>query len=261
MNSRFCAATFKALTVCAVAFIAAFASSPASALDGPGIAANAKRSVEAFAAYMQETTKAHGRPDYSKPPVSDYLQHILDTDGFAALPPPQAKDVPWLLDWNDSVNRAFKMMMFFGATSEADMRRAMALNLAENEQGIMRAMALEVRLGTRMIQTMPLFMAALPPEPPSKTEIRKAGVKRAERGLVETVQGASTSLTGPMRPANALLLAAALRDTAPVWAPLATSSERAQLLKIFKKAADANAYPGVVDALNKASATVSSVTN
>jgi len=246
-------------TAAAVFLLLGVAILPASAQDGPRIAASAKQSAEALAAYIQEATSARRRPDYSKPPVSDYLRNIIDFETFAALPPPQAGDVSWLLAWNNSVNRAFKMMMYFGATSESDMKQAMVLNLTENEDAIMRAMAFEVRLGSRMMQTMPLFMAALPPEDPKRTEIRKAGIKRAQRGLVETVQGTSMSLTGPMQPQNALRLAEALRDTAPVWAPLATASERAELLKLFKKAADANVYPGVVNALDKASATVSGV--
>ena len=232
---------------------------PASAQDGPHAAALAKESATAFAGYIQETTRAHRRPDYSKPPVSQYLQRILDADVFAKLPPVQGSDISWLLEWNASVSQTYKMLLFFGATSEKDMKEAMMLNLTEDEDPIMKALALEVRIGSRMMSAMPLFMAALPPEDPKRTEIRKAGIKRAERGLVETVQGASLTLSGAMRPNNALALAAALRDTAPVWAPLTTASERQELLKLFKKASAENVYPGVVDALTTASATVSSI--
>ena len=106
---------------------------------------------------------------------------------------------------------------------------------------------------------MPHFLAALPPKPVTSTEIRKAGLQRAQRGLIETVSGAVISVAGPLKPGNALLLAAALRDTAPVWAPYATANERAGLLRLLKQGSTANAYPGVVDALTSASSTVSSI--
>src|SRR5579862_7817164 len=93
---------------------------PASAQDGPHAAALAKESAKALAAYIRETTQAHRRPDYSKPPTSQYLLHVLDTDTFAALPPPQAGDIQWLLEWNASVSQTYKMLLFFGATNEQD---------------------------------------------------------------------------------------------------------------------------------------------
>jgi len=248
-------------TVAALGLFLAASLAPAAAQDGPQLAAAAKEAEQSLSTYLQDKMKMHGRPDYTKPPASQYLRHILDADAFAALPPPKATDVPWLLEWNASISQSYKMMLFFGATSDKDMKDAMVLNVTESEDAIMTAMALEVRLGSRMLATMPLFMASLPPEDPKKTEIRKAGVKRAERGLIETVQGTSMTLSSAMRPNNALALSAALRDTAPVWAPLTTADERRILLTLFKRASDANVYPGVVSALTAASATVSAVKN
>lgn len=248
-------------TFAALGLFLAASLGPAAAQDGAQLAVVAKDSTQGLSAYLQEKINTHGRPDYTKPPASQYLQHILDADAFAALPPPKATDIPWLLEWTASISQSYKMMLLFGATSDKDMKDTIVLNLTESEDAIMTAMALEVRFGSRMLTTMPLFMASLPPEDPKKTEIRKAGVKRAERGLVETVQGTSMTLSSAMRPNNALALAAALRDTAPVWAPLTTADERRQLLTLFKKASDANVYPGVVSALTTASATVSAVKN
>jgi len=239
-------------------FLAAL-TAPVFAQDGPRSAALAKESAQAFAAYIQETTQAHRRPDYSKPPVSQYLQRILDADAFAALPPVQGSDIPWLLEWNADVSHTYKMLLLFGATNESNMKDAMTLNLIEAEDQIMSALALEVRIGSRMLKATPLFMAALPPEPTIRTEIRNAGLQRAQRGLVETVRGTSVTLSGPMRPRNALLLAAAVRDTATVWAPFTTLSERAELLKLLKQGSTENVYPGVVDALTTASSTISSI--
>ena len=248
-------------TVAALGLFLAASLGPAAAQDGAQLAAAAKESAQGLSVYLQDKMMTHGRPDYTKPPASQYLRHILDTDAFAALPPPKATDIQWLLDWYASINQSYKMMLLFGATSDKGMKDAIVLNVTESEDAIMTATAFEVRFGARMLTTMPLFMASLPPEDAKKTEIRKAGVKRAERGLVETVQGASTTLSGAMRPNNALALAAALRDTAPVWAPLTTADERRILLTLFKRASDANVNPGVVSALTAASATVSAVKN
>jgi hypothetical protein len=157
------------------------------------------------------------------------------------------------------VSQTFKKLLYFGGMNDSDMKNAVTLNVTEAEDQIISAMALDVRIGSRLLSAMPLFLAALPPKPLISTEIRKAGMQRAQRGLSETVSGAAISVAGPMRPGNALLLAAALRDTAPVWAPYATASMRDGLLKLFKQGSTANAYPGIVDALTSASSTVSHI--
>ena len=265
MNSRTTArawaAAFAARVAVALGALLIFAvlSLPALAQDGARIAALSKESAEAFSAYIQETTQAHRRPDYSKPPVAQYLQQILDADAFAALPPIQGSDVTWLLDWYGSVSQTYKKLLYFGVTNDSDLKSAVTLNVAEAEDQIIRAMALQVRMGSRLVSAMPLFLATLPPEAATRTEIRKAGMQKAQRALIETVSGAVISVAGPMRPGNALLLVAALRDTAPVWAPYATANERAGLLRLLKQGSTANAYPGVVDALTSASSTVSSI--
>jgi hypothetical protein len=255
------AAMVRTVAIPALFFMAAAMSAPASADDGPQAAARAKSAVQAFAVYVQETAHAHRRPDYSRPPISQYLQHILDIDAFAALPPVQSSDIPWLLDWSASVSQTQKMLLFFGATSNADMKDAVALNVAEAEDHIIRATALELRIGSRLMRAMPLFMAALPPEPAARTATRQAGVQRAKQGYMEIVQGAVASLSSPLKPGNALLLAAAVCDTVVVWAPLTTASERAELSKLLKQGTTANAYPEVMDALSTASATLSNVKN
>jgi ABC-type transporter MlaC component len=95
-SARAWAATFagRAATALGALLIFAALSLPALAQDGARSAALSKESTEAFSAYIQETTQSHRRPDYSKPPVAQYLQQILDTDAFAALPPVQGSDIP-----------------------------------------------------------------------------------------------------------------------------------------------------------------------
>ncbi len=107
-----------------------------------------------------------------------------------------------------------------------------------------------------MMQAMPLFMASLPPEPPSRTAVRKAGMERAQHGMAQTVHGASITLTSHLKPQNALLLAAALRDVAAT-----SASERADILKLLQTARAQTTDAKVMDALNAAEATVSNFKN
>ena len=79
----------------------AFLTVPAAAQDGPRHAAIAKKAAVALAAHLQEIAKAHRRPDYGKPPLSQYLQRIFDDAALVALPPAKGSDISWLLDWSE----------------------------------------------------------------------------------------------------------------------------------------------------------------
>src|SRR5262249_58701501 len=56
-----------------------------------------------------------GKPDYSKPPASEYLKRIFDADALASLPAPKANDFSWLLEWVVSVDQTYVAMIMFGA--------------------------------------------------------------------------------------------------------------------------------------------------
>jgi len=69
----------------------AFAICPAVfAADGPQAAAAAKEAAAKLQAYLRNIEKSKGQPDYSKPPVAEYLKRIFAADALAALPAPKA---------------------------------------------------------------------------------------------------------------------------------------------------------------------------
>jgi hypothetical protein len=58
---------------------------------------------------------------------------------------------------------------------------------------------------------------------------------------------------------NVRLTAKALRDTVSIWAPLATSKERAELLARLEKARIANKDAGIDDAITAISTVIKNV--
>src|SRR3974377_189993 len=111
--------------VCAVAvwplkglLIVLALASPASAQtprdDGASIAAEAKNAATLLQTYLDGVPKGGGRPDFSKPPASDFLGQVFTLKKWGPSPPAQASDLPWLMDWATTANGAFKSIMFFG---------------------------------------------------------------------------------------------------------------------------------------------------
>ena len=70
--------------------------------------------------YLDYVAKSGGRPDFTTPPVSDQFSRLFDPGQLAALPPPKASDVPWLMDWTVTANGIAKAILYFGITSPAD---------------------------------------------------------------------------------------------------------------------------------------------
>ena len=90
----------------------AFAQTPRD--DGASFAAEAKDAATQLQTYLNGVLKGGGRPDFSKPPASDLLGQVFNLKQLEALPPAQAGDLPWLMDWATTANGAFKSIMFFG---------------------------------------------------------------------------------------------------------------------------------------------------
>src|ERR1700683_5041650 len=82
--------------------------SPARAQDGARQAAAAGEAAQAFRVYVEGVTKTGGRPDLTRPEVATLLGRVFDLDALNALPPAQANDLPWLLDWMDAANATNK---------------------------------------------------------------------------------------------------------------------------------------------------------
>jgi type II secretory pathway pseudopilin PulG len=89
--------------------------SPAFAQDGARDAAAAKEAAQAFRVYVEGVTKTGGRPDLTRPEVAALLDRVFDLDALNALPPTQANDIIWLLDWMDAANRTARRPFQAGA--------------------------------------------------------------------------------------------------------------------------------------------------
>jgi hypothetical protein len=236
----------------------AFAAAPAFASDGPQSAAAAKASAAALVAYVETAAKNGERPDYKKEPAAGHLKRIFDFDALAALPPEKAGDIEWLLDWGDSANTSYKtLVMRDGAIRDGGVQAAVR-NFIDHEDEISHGLAFTLRLQSRMARTGPLFMESLPPE--QRTDIRKRGFQGVTRNLVGSVLNTSGTLVSmQLKPGNAAVIAASLRDTADAWLPYTTADERSNLVELFKRAATMNSEAR--PALETATATIANFKN
>ena len=231
----------RAVAAAAIGTWLVFATCPASfAADGAQAAAAAKEAAAKLKAFLGDLEKSKRQPNYSKPPASDYLKRIFDTDVLAALPAPKADDFDWLGDWVDSVARTYVAMITFGAKDLAD--QIVGRNMIDYQDNTFPAAAFTLRLSARMVSTMALYSNSLPPD---KRKQAHEGIEQSSRGLVQIAMGMAGFIRIRLKLENVRLTAAALRDTVTVWAPLATPNERAELLARLEKARAANADAGI----------------
>jgi hypothetical protein len=241
----------KALAVGLLLLVAAFNNS-ALAEDGPKAAAAAKEAAANMQAYLRDLEKSKGQPDYSKPPASEYLKRIFDTDALAALPAPKAEDLDWLLEWVANINQAHTAMILFGAKDLTD-HETLGRNTVDYQDYTFPAAAFRLRLVARMV---PIYLNSFTPDERirARTEI--------EQDVRLFVQMA-TSMVGLIRIRvkleNVRLTAAALHDTAAVWAPLATQKERAELLTRLETVRTANKDAGIDDDITAISTAIKNV--
>jgi hypothetical protein len=214
--------------------------SPALAQDGPGIVAGVKDAANQAATYLQSTAKAGKRPDFSKPPLSNLFARVFDVQQLAALPPPTAKDVLWIADWTAAANQVSKSILYFGITPPADPvadAPAIKRNMSDFEDQAAAAMSFLIRIAARQTQSMFLFMNQLTPE--QRTPIREEGFSTARVGAEEVVYGALITIAQRLKPANARLVSAAIRDTTDAWVTDILPKDRQEILNMLAKAQEA----------------------
>jgi hypothetical protein len=206
----------------------AFAS-PALAQDGARDAAAAREAAQAFRVYVEGVTKTGARPDLTRPEVAALLGRVFDLGALNALPPAQANDIPWLLDWMDAANATSKLFMRYGSIPgpQPDLT-AIQRNMTEYEDQYAASMNFLIRGFAREAVSANLFMAALAPE--QRTRVREEGLARSRSGAAELILGAICSVGGS-KPANARLVAAAVRDTRAVWASFFLPQDRARTIE------------------------------
>jgi hypothetical protein len=148
------------------------------------------------------------------PPVSNLFARVFVLQKLAALPPPQASDVPVLLAWASSANEIAKAIMYFGITPPADPiadQEAIKRNIKDFEDQQAAAFNFLIRITAREVQSAFLFMENLAPE--QRTPVREKGFEKARVGGEEMIYGALVAMTQGFGPANTRLMSAALRDT------------------------------------------------
>ena len=204
--------------------------SPAFAQDGIHELAAARDAAKAFKVYIDGVAKKGQRPDLTRPDVAAMLGHVYDLDALAALPAPEASDMNWLPDWTDAANQTHKLFIFYGAKPgpQPDLP-ALARNMTEYGDQYATAISFMIRGMAREAVAIPLFWNELPPE--QRTRIREEGFagfrKNSALYILSTVCAA---IQGASKPANARLVAAALRDTREVWADFLLPQDRARVI-------------------------------
>ena len=210
--------------------------SPAMAADGPGLAARASDAVSQLQTYLDGVAKAGGRPDFSAPPAMDLLARIVDLKQLAALPPPTAQDLGWLIAWNGAATRTLKSLMYFGITPPPGPADAEAIerNMAGFEDPQAALAELLIRVTARQRLATYLYMKALPPD--QLTPMRQEGFNTARIGAEKLVDGALTMLMSAMKPENERRISAALNDTREIWAGDVLPKDRPALLREIAEA-------------------------
>jgi hypothetical protein len=209
--------------------------SPAFAHDGARDAATARQAAEAFRVYVEGVTKKGARPDLNRPEVAALLGRVFDLGALNALPPPQASDIEWLMDWTMAANATNKLFMLYGMKPgpQPDWA-AMQRNMTEYEDWYAAAVTFLVHGFARQAVASNLFMASLAPE--QRTPVRERGLAKARSGSAEFLVGAIGAVS-ETKPANARSVAAAVRDTREVWATYFLPQDRAQVVALLGEVA------------------------
>jgi hypothetical protein len=206
--------------------------SPAHSQDGPRDAAIAQNAAQAFGIYLDGVLKSGGEPNFTQPPAADLFRHIFDVAALNALSPATADDVPWLLQWGAAVVQSYQRIIFYGLQPGQPIDQlVMRRNMSEYEDQCATAMNFLIRFEARQATTLTLFLDQLPAE--QHTPARAAGLQQARAGSAQTITGAITAMTQGMKPANARLIAGALRDTRDTWAGYLMPDDRTRITKLI----------------------------
>lgn len=209
--------------------------SPALAqTDGASLAAGAKTAAAQLQLYLDDVAKSGGRPDFTKPPASALFGRIFDVQQLGALPPPQADDIPWLLDWVAAANQINKAIMFFGIERPADAaaagrNAAFVRNVLDYQDQQAIELDFLIRLTARESVAMLAFMRQLPSE--QRTPIREAGLKKARVGFAQMISSSLGSMVDEhLTPTYARRVSAAMRETGAVWLGALLPDDRMKIM-------------------------------
>jgi len=201
---------------------------PAAASDGKETAARAVTAAEALKQHASQAAAAGKRLDFTSAPASGHLNRIFDSKAFAALPPPAAGDMEWMLNWLGAVSTTNHTLMDFGSNPKPGTQPDLAVitrNVRDYEDQITIAMAFQQRFFPRMLESGYEFLASLPEA--ERTPVRLDGLAGVMASYLETIKGAICFAgDSTTKPANARMIAAAVREAADTWIELTEDDSR-----------------------------------
>jgi hypothetical protein len=205
--------------------------SPALAQDGARDAAAASEAAQAFRVYVEGVAKQGGRPDLTRPDVAAMLGRVFDLGALNALPPAQASDTDWLVEWHEAANATKELFMYYGTKPEPQPDvEAVRRNMAEYEDQYAAATSFLIRFQAREAVSVKMFMAGLAPD--ERTPVVEEAFAANRRDSPVMILGFISSVQGS-KPANARLVAAAIRDTREVWASHFLPLDRARVISVL----------------------------
>jgi hypothetical protein len=205
--------------------------SPALAQEGARNAAAASAAAQAFQLYLEGVTQQGGRPDLTRPDAATMLGRVFDLGALTALPPAQASDSAWLLEWHEAANETKQSVTSYGAKPglQPDMA-ALRRNMAEYEDQYATATNFLIRLLAREAVATTMLMASVAPE--TRTPEADEAFAATRRDSPVMIMGFISSVQGS-KPANARLVTAAIRDTSEVWASHFLPADRAHVIAVL----------------------------
>lgn len=211
---------------------------PAMASDGKQAAARAVAAAEALKQQAVETAAAGKQLDFTSGPASEHLNRIFDSKAFAELPPAADSDMPWMLDWIGAVTTTNHTLLDFGSDPERTTQpdfAVLARNVHDYEDQITVAMVFQQRLFPRVLESGYEFLASLPEA--ERTPVRLKGLAGVMASYLETIKG-SICFAGDstIKPANARMIAAAVREAAETWIDLTEDDSRKQFISLVTTA-------------------------
>lgn len=215
---------------------------PAVASDGKQAAARALEAAQTLQRDAAQAVAAGKRLDIKAAATSEQLRRVFDTKSFAELPAIAPADMPWIIDWLDAVRSAQFTLLYFGADPKRPVQldqSALARNVKDYEDEIAIAITFMQRLFPRALETAHEFMETLPEEQ-RKSEVRLDGMVKMIDGYLENIKGAlGFAADSATKPANARMIAAAVRNASDLWIELADADARKEFVQLAAAAQQA----------------------
>jgi hypothetical protein len=211
---------------------------PAAASDGKEAAARALEAAQALKRHAAQVATSGKRLDLTVAPASEHFRRIFDAKGFAELPPAAASDMEWIGDWIGAVSITNHTLYEFGADPKRPGQPDLAVlarNVSEYEDQMTVAMIFQQRLFPRVMEAGYEFLVSLPED--ERTPVRLKGLAGVVVNYLETIR-ASICFAGDntIKPANARMIAATVRESIEVWSEYLEDDMHKQFISVLTTA-------------------------